>query len=378
MADYGVEEFLKGHRVLYGSPTADQVERFWVTVVRALKEPLDAGVLIKNEFKHVIDWPGTETRIRAKTMWNADTARGDYADRLILDEFQMMHESVWEEVCSPMLLDNNGDVRFIYTPPSIRTRYASRAHDPQYAAKLFKKALNDKTGRWAAFHFSSFDNPTISREALSHIAEDMTNLSYRQEILAEDIDETPGALWTRQGLEDCRIEEAPALDRIVVAIDPSATSTGDEAGIIGAGKHARNFYNLEDASLQGSPHQWASAAINLYHRLQADCIVAESNNGGEMVEEVIRTIDPNIRVILVHASRGKQTRAEPIAAIYEQHRAFHCGNFPRLEDELCLWVPGDPSPNRLDALVWAMTELSGIGSIVSLSPQASVRNYIRN
>ena len=152
------------------------------------------------------------------------------------------------------------------------------------------------------------------------------------------------------------------MDRIVVAIDPSATSTGDEAGIIVAGKAGEHFYPLADESLQGSPLQWAQAAITAYHKFNADCIVAEVNNGGEMVTTTIQTIPEarNIRISTVNASRGKQTRAEPVAAIYEQGRGHHVGVFNALEDELALWVPGDKSPNRMDALVWAAYEL-GLG-----------------
>ena len=149
---------------------------------------------------------------------------------------------------------------------------------------------------------------------------------------------------------------------MVVAVDPSATSTGDEAGIIGAGRAQNQFYVLEDATIQGSPKTWATRAVTLYYKLKADCIVAEANNGGEMVALTIATIDKAIKVKLVHASRGKQTRAEPVSAIYEAKpeqptRAHHVGSFPALEDEMCLWIPGDNSPNRMDALVWAGTDL---------------------
>jgi phage terminase large subunit-like protein len=109
--------------------------------------------------------------------------------------------------------------------------------------------------------------------------------------------------------------------------------------------------------MQGSPDAWARAAVTAYHRHKADCIVAESNNGGEMVASVIRQVDAGVPVRLVHASRCKQTRAQPVAALYEQRRGHHVGSFPALEDEMCLWVPGDPSPNRMDALVWAATYL---------------------
>lgn len=352
--------FLSGRRVLYAAPTQEQITRFWTVITRALHEPIEAGVFRKNETYHTIELPGTEQRIRAKTAWNADTLRGDYADDLILDEWQLMNEEAWEVVGAPMLLDNDGDAVFIYTPPSLKSRSVSKADDPQHAAKLFKKAKarQAEDSRWAAFHFRSHDNPHISEAALEEITSDMTALAYRMEIEAEDIDQAPGALWTRDLIEKTRHEgELPDFDRVVVAIDPSASSTGDEAGIITMGRANKEGYTIADNSIQGSPKTWATAAVNAYHLHKADCIVAEANNGGEMVALTIATVDPHIRVKLVHASRGKQTRAEPIAAVYEHNRAHHVGSFPQLEDEMCLWTPGDPSPNRMDALVWAGTEL---------------------
>ena len=352
-----VEKFLEGRRVLYGAPTTEQVGRFWTTVVRALEPAIDAGFVRKNETEHLLEFPGTEQRIRAKTCWNADTLRGDYADLLMLDEYQMMNEDTWEVVGAPMLLDNNGDAVFIYTPPSLHNRSASKASDPQHAAKLFKRAAQDTSGRWATFHFKSADNPYISTEALDEISQDMTALAYRMEILAEDVDEAPGALWRRSIIENGRVLRVPDLERVVVAIDPSATSTGDEAGIVTCGSLGKHLYVLADDSLQGAPLEWARAAVAAYHRHKADRIVAEGNNGGEMVAQTIRTVDPSVPVRLVHASRGKQTRAEPVSAVYEQDRGHHVGSFPRLEDEMCMWIPGMASPNRMDALVWAATDL---------------------
>jgi len=353
VSDMAVEKFLDGRRILYAAPTQEQVDRFWTLSCRFLREPIAAGLLYKNETRHIIEVPGTENRIRAKTAWNADTLRGDYADELILDEFQLMDEDAWGVVGAPMLADNDGNATFIYTPPSLHSRSASKAKDPQHAAKLFKRAQADTTGRWQTFHFSSRENPYISQDAIAELAGDMTALAYRMEILAEDVDEVPGALWTRASIEAGRTVNPPALDYVVVGVDPSATSTGDEAGIVTAGSRGKDIYIIADDSLQSSPLQWAQMAVTAYHKYKADCIVAESNQGGEMVEQTIKTVDPRVPIKLVHASRGKQTRAEPIAAIYEQGRGHHVGSFPALEDEMCLWMPGDPSPNRMDAMVWA-------------------------
>lgn len=181
----------------------------------------------------------------------------------------------------------------------------------------------------------------------------------RQELNAELLMDVPGALWKREQIDASRVLKAPELDYIVVGVDPSASSNGDEAGIITAGCKGDDYYTLADDSLQGSPDAWARAVVTAYHRHKANLIVAEKNNGGEMVEAVIKQVDNTVPVKLVHASRGKATRAEPVAAVAEQGRDHHVGNFPALEDELCLWMPGDASPNRLDAKVWAITELSG-------------------
>lgn len=366
IAILAVQYFLRGLRVLYAAPTQDQVESFWWEVKQALAEPLDAGVFYKNESLHVIEIAGTKQRIKAKTAWNADSLRGDYCNVLILDEWQLCNEDMWNLVGAPMLADEDGDAVFIYTPPSLHSHSVTKAKDPQHAAKLFKEAKEKEKlalaegvqSRWATFHFSSRDNPHISAEAINELAEDMTALAYRMEIEAEDVDEAPGALWTREIIQRNRVKQLPEpCHRVVVSIDPSETSTGDEAGIIVAGRIGKHGYLMADCSIQGSPKTWATKAVNAYHEHEADCIVAEKNSGGEMIQEVIATVDPDIKVVLVWASRGKQTRAEPIAAIYEHDRAHHVGNFPLLEDEMCLWMPGDPSPNRMDAAVWAFTEL---------------------
>lgn len=376
-----VEKFLAGKRVLYAAPTSDQLGRWWTVVTQALAEPIAAGVFYKNETEHIIELKGTEQRLRGKTAWNSNTLRGDYADDLTLDEWQLMDEEAWELVGAPMLLDNDGDVTFIYTPPSLHSRSVSKARDPQHAAKVYKKfkgLMDAGNSRYFATTFTSHDNPYISKDALGEITSDMTALAYRMEIMAEDVDEAPGALWHRRttmigtqrvlGLEDNRVFEFPELIRVVVGVDPSGSANGDACGIIGAGVARNNHhYTLEDNSIQGSPDMWAREACKTYHKLKADVMVAEKNYGGEMVEKVIRDTDPTVNVKLVSATRGKAIRAEPISALTERGEDHLVGNFPALEDELCLWVQGDKSPNRLDAKVWADTELKS-GSVIGAMP----------
>ncbi len=189
----------------------------------------------------------------------------------------------------------------------------------------------------------------------------------RQELNAEDLEDIEGALWKRGLIDTQRVYKAPDLDRIVVGVDPSATAGGDEAGVVTAGtamcyckgpdKPERHAFVLSDDSVQASPEKWAAAGVTAYHKFKADKLIAEDNNGGEMVETTIRTIPHAPPVKRIHASRGKHTRAEPISLLSQQGKIHHVGAFPKLEDELCSWVIGMDSPNRLDAYVWALTEL---------------------
>ncbi len=175
--------------------------------------------------------------------------------------------------------------------------------------------------------------------------------------------EVPGALWKREQINNLRILGGyPELVRIVVAVDPSGgdKEKNDEVGLIVVGIDAQKHgFVLADHSGRYTPETWASKTVALYRQFKADRIVAEANFGGAMVESTIRVVDRSAPVKLVHASRGKQARAEPVAALYEQGRMHHCGTFIGLEDEMVTWVPltSTDSPNRVDALVWAATEL---------------------
>jgi phage terminase large subunit-like protein len=183
----------------------------------------------------------------------------------------------------------------------------------------------------------------------------------RQELDGEDLWDEPGALWDRDNLDGTRQARAPIdFARVVVAIDPSATNTkdSDETGIVVVAKGMDGHgYVLADLSGKYSPDGWAKRAIAAYHEWSADRIIAEKNQGGDMVAHTLKVIDPDVPLRLVHASRGKIARAEPVAALYEQGKIHHVGCFGQLEDQMCTWVQGMKSPDRLDALVWGLTEL---------------------
>ena len=227
---------------------------------------------------------------------------------------------------------------------------------------IVKQLLGDPTTRIT--RGSTFDN----RANLADAFIDKIRKKYegtrlgRQELFAEVLDDTPGALWTLSRIEALRVRKPPALKRIVIAIDPAVTSEEEsaETGIVAVGLGEDDEgYVLADGSGKFSPDGWARAGVDAYRDWEADRIVAEVNNGGDLVETVVRTVDANVPYTAVRASRGKRTRAEPIAALYEQGRVHHVGVHKDLEDQMTTWdaSSGAKSPDRMDALVWGLTEL---------------------
>lgn len=200
----------------------------------------------------------------------------------------------------------------------------------------------------------------------------------RQELEGELLEDVEGALWSRSWIENTRIktEQLPSLYRIVVAIDPAVTSgeDSDETGIVIAGAtNDGHFYVLEDATMKGTPDSWGKRAVQAYKDWKADRIVAEVNNGGDMVVMVLQQVDKFVPVTKVHATRGKRMRAEPISALYEQGRVHHVGSFTKLEDQMVSWTPeSNDSPDRLDALVWSLTELKDGGSTLASLASMSI------
>lgn len=303
--------------------------------------------------KRRLTWPNGAVA----TLYNAvepDQLRGPQHDLLWGDEvakWRYMQET-WDQAQMGLRLGEHPRQIITTTPRPL---------------PLIRKLLNDPTtfvtrGR-------TWDNSdNLAAPFLKQIREryEGTRLG-RQELEGEVLDDIPGALWSRDSIDSNRKKEAPELERIVVSVDPAATSgeDADETGIVAVGiaKDADGYtrgYVLADRSLRGTPEEWAKAAVALYHEFDADRIVAEKNQGGEMVEAILRTVDRNVPVTLVHATRGKYVRAEPISALYEQGRIHHVGRFDMLEDQMCLFTPDmdrkkDGSPDRVDALVWGIT-----------------------
>lgn len=224
---------------------------------------------------------------------------------------------------------------------------------------------------------STFDNAAnLAQSALAELRLRYENTRMgRQELYGEVLEDTDGALWTRDLIERSRVTQHPQLARIVVAIDPAVTSgdNADMTGIVAVGiSPDAHYYVLADRTMRAGPEAWARAAVDLYQELGADRIIGETNNGGDMIELLLRQVDPFIPYRKVTATRGKKVRAEPVAALYEQSRAHHVGMHAELEDQLCSWTQdSNESPDRMDAMVWAYTELmSGQTAMMGLAALA--------
>ena len=224
---------------------------------------------------------------------------------------------------------------------------------------------------------STFDNAAnLAETALAEmrLRYEGTRLG-RQELYGEIVDDVDGALWTHALIDQERVTEYPPLMRVVVAIDPAVTSgdQSDETGIVVAGMTSDgHYYVLKDLTLRTSPERWARVAVQAFHDYKADRVIGETNNGGDMIELLLRQVDPSVPYKKVTATRGKLVRAEPVAALYEQRRAHHVGLLPELEDQMCNYTPdSNTSPDRMDAMVWAMHELmesqSGMMGLASLA-----------
>lgn len=308
--------------------------------------------------KRVVVWPNGAQA----WLYNAvepDQLRGPQHDAAWCDElakFRYMQET-WDQLQFGLRLGTHPKAIVTTTPRPL---------------PLIRKMLVDPTVYTT--RGSTFDNEGNLASTFIHAIHERysgTRLG-RQELEGEILEDIPGALWNRSSIDNARIyeETAPDYERVIVALDPATSSEegSDETGLVGVGM-ARNKegyaegYVLADRSLRGSPEEWANAAVKLYRELQADKIVAEKNQGGEMVTAVIRAVDRSIPVELVHASRGKVVRAEPISALYEQGRVHHVGRFDKLEDQMCLFSvdnvrdSNNGSPDRVDALVWGLTSI---------------------
>jgi phage terminase large subunit-like protein len=237
--------------------------------------------------------------------------------------------------------------------------------NPSYKSHwIYNRFVKKQTDNCTYIHTTYLDNlPNLSQSFIDQAERVKQENLHRYDhlFLGKWLEDAEGLLWNRPIIERARINLKPDLARIVVAIDPATTALmgSDETGIIVCGKDANGKgYVLEDLSGKYSPTEWASVSLQAFKNWNADCIVAEKNQGGDMVENVLRSQNTTARIKLVTATKGKYVRAEPIYSLYEQHKIFHVGSFPLLENQMVTFEPDKgKSPDRVDAMVWGFTEL---------------------
>ena len=295
-------------------------------------------------------------------IWFGGLDAGERADKILGKEFS----TIYFNECSEIGYEA---VNTALTRLAQKTALRNKAYfdcnpsgKSHWSYKLFVEKLDPESNRPVTFprqYASMLLNPAANAENLpaGYLEETLAGLSE-----GVWLDDLAGALWSQRTIDRSRVAEAPELDRIIVGVDPAVTgnASSDTTGIVTVGCSRDNhFYVLSDASCRGRPLEWAAAVNAEYDRFRADRVVGEVNNGGELVETVLRQLNLNLSYRAVRATRGKIARAEPIAALYEQGRVHHVGRFPELEEEMTGFTPGSPnSPDRLDALVWAVTILS--------------------
>ena len=303
-------------------------------------------------------------------IWFAGVDGEERVDKILGKEFA----TIYFNECSEIGYEA---VNTVLTRLAQRTALRNRAYfdcnpagKSHWSYKLFVEKRDPVSGLALPFpqNYASMQlNPAENRENLpeGYLEETLAGLSERQRLRFLEgrwLDDFAGALWTQEMIERDRVEAPPEeFERIIVGVDPAVSSgrDADETGIVTVARgRNRHFYVLSDASMTGRPTEWAGRAVAEYHRFHADRIAGEVNNGGDLIETVLRSIDADVSFRAVRAMRGKIERAEPVAALYEQRRVHHLGRFPELEEQMTTFRPesGD-SPDRLDALVWAVTML---------------------
>ncbi|CAO5682650.1 MAG: hypothetical protein HEEMFOPI_00772 [Holosporales bacterium] len=299
-----------------------------------------------NASTNTLHWPcGAMAYIIGAT--TPEKLRGPQFDAAWVDELAKFKdgESLWNQLMLGLRLGDNPRCIVTTTPKP---------------TEMIKRLMNDPlTYITRGTTFENKEN--LAPFYMNHIIKqfESTRLG-AQELYGQLLTEHEGALWQRSMIRYCLPQKA--FKRVVVAIDPAAThhEKSDETGIVVAGLTEDNLvFILNDLSGKLSPHDWGQRAVKAYKDHEADRIVAEINKGGDMVERIVKSIDPHVSYKSVRATRGKNIRAEPIAALYEQNRVFHTKPLLQLEEQLCEYIPGktSKSPDRLDALVWAVTEL---------------------
>jgi phage terminase large subunit-like protein len=360
-ANAAIEWMVEGQKLLWGDTISSNIDRY---VDRYFKPELNKSEIKYNwsAQKKLMEFPDFGGYMDFRSADRPENWEGFGYDKIILNEVGIIlkNDYLYTNAVLPMLMDNEGSKLFAIGTPKGKMVKNEREH--RYYSMYKKAKANDPS--YEMHQYSSYDNPFLRDEDVKALEDEMQTMNpqmVQQEIYAQFVDGASGELWDEVIIERQRIRVAPDLQRITINIDPaiSKTAESDETGITVTGKDGGgNGYVLADESGKYTPEQWANLANDLANKWKADCIVAEKNQGGDMVESVLRSTGCKHRIKLVTATKGKFVRAEPIYSFYEQGKIFHVGYHPRLEAQMCAFDSElKNSPDRVDSLVWGFTEL---------------------
>jgi predicted phage terminase large subunit-like protein len=320
---------------------------------RLQRKVAESGSYFVNLSKLTITTP-KGTIITFKSADNPNTLYGENVYAFVFDEYSRAKEDAWFAL------------RTTITYTKAKGKFIGNVVSKNWAWDLARKAERGEDPDFEYFKITAWEAVEagiLSREEVEQAKKDLPPRMFKMLYMAE-FSEIEGALWTWDTIQKNRVDEAPELKRIVVAVDPAVTSNqgSDETGIVVVGLgEDDHLYVTGDYSGKYSPAQTARRIMQAYAEHEANIVIGEVNNGGDFIQEVLNLVGGGVSYKSVHASRGKFTRAEPVAFLYSQGRVNHCGKFPSLEDQMITWSPesGDKSPDRIDALVWGVTELIG-------------------
>jgi len=350
-----IEWCLDGDKILWGDTINSNIDRYFERYFLPELKKNDIEYNYNKQHKQLNIGNGY---IDFRSADRPENWEGFGYDKIILNEAGIIlkNKYLYTNAVLPMMMDSPNSLLIAMGVPKGKLIKNNEEH-PFYT--LFKSAKNKQEGYYLR-QYTSYDNPLLSENDVKELAQEIKRMNpamEQQEIYGQFVDGATGVLWTPELI--IHRDTIPQFKKIVTAIDPSGTKDGDEVGIVSVGKcFNNNYYVLTDLSGGYSPLEWATISINELKAIKGNALVAERNYGGDMVKANIHSVDKNVKVIEVSASRGKDVRAEPIVSLYEQGCVYHVRGLHKLENEMLTWVPGiGKSPNRVDALVWAITEL---------------------
>ncbi len=357
-----IEWMLEGEQILWGDTISGNIDRY---VDRYFKPELNKAEIpfswnTQKKVLKLLTPNGGYTDFRSAD--RPENWEGFGYNKIFLNEAGIIlkNEYLYTNAVLPMLMDFPNSMLIAAGVP--KGKFTKKDKEHRFYS-LYKSAIAKQEG-FRILQYSSYDNPLLSKKDIDELSQEIKLMNpemEQQEIYGQFVDGAEGELWDEVIIEKSRINSKPELKRIVISIDPATSKkkNSDETGITVQGIDFQGKgYLLEDLSGKYSPEEWATVAITAVSRWEADCIVAEKNQGGDLIQSVLRAKDYKGRIKLVTATKGKFVRAEPIFSLYEQGKIFHVGFHPTLERQMCIFVAdSDKSPDRVDALVWGMTEL---------------------